>query len=298
MNVMIIDDDKSIRTILNMLIHQNALGTVVAQVDNGYTAVSEIMQYQPDIVLIDLLLPGKDGIEIVQEAKQNGYQGKVVMISCVEDVEMISRAYENGVMFYINKPINAIETVSVLKNIKKMVDLEKSMYQIKNLVFSNQTAAVSSAVTQTYPQVQESIEEQLDSIFTEIGIIGLSGTDEIREVLLKIYQRQNENNKNNKYHLKDIYLEVCENLNEEGTLLVKQKNMEQRIRRTIQKALSNIAEMGCEDYYNPIFTKYANVLFDFKQVRQEMQHIKDAQAYAGKINTKKFMEGILSKVDS
>ena len=144
--------------------------------------------------------------------------------------------------------------------------------------------------------VHQGIEERLYEIFTELGIVGFSGTEEILEVLKCIYRIQKLDEKSI-YHLKDIYREVCIKLYGDENRAIVQKNMEQRIRRTIQKALGNIAEIGCEDYYDPIFTKYANVLFDFKQVRQEMQHIKDPHAYSGKINTKKFMKGILSRVD-
>ncbi|MDO4169980.1 MAG: response regulator [Lachnospiraceae bacterium] len=285
---MIIDDDKSARTLLNSLVTRNQLGTVIAQLEEGTNAVEDILFYDPDILLIDLLLPGKDGIEIVTEVMENGYQGKVVMISCVEDADLISEAYKSGIVFYMNKPINQIETVSVLQNVIKMLELERSMIQIKSVILQlDETPSVVET---------KDIEQQLDEIFMEIGMVGLSGTEEIREVLKMIYRIQKQEHRKN-YHLKDVYMEVSKKLYGEKELKVKQKSMEQRIRRTIQKVLSNLAELGCEDYYDPIFTCYANSLFDFREIRQAMQHIKDPQAYAGKINTKKFMEGILSRVD-
>lgn len=289
MNYMIIDDDKSIRTILSLLIRQNQLGHVIAQLDSGENAVDDILFYRPDILLVDLLLPAKEGIEIVSEAIQRGFTGKIIMISRVEDAEMVSRAYESGVMFYINKPINAIETVTILQNVKKMIELEQSMNTIKSVLMH--TAVVPESV---HVQAQD-VDMKIDDIFTEIGIIGFSGTEETKEVIKAIYHTQ-QSGKVYKYRLKDIYESVCMKIHGEENLKINTKNMEQRIRRTIQRALVNIAEMGCEDYYDPTFTKYANSLFDFKQVRQEMQHIKDSKAYAGKINTKKFMEGVLARI--
>ncbi|MEE1313015.1 MAG: response regulator [Lachnospiraceae bacterium] len=289
MNFMIIDDDKSVRMILSLLIQKHKLGTVTAQLGSGNNAVEDILFYHPDILLVDLLLPGKEGIEIVHEAVNKGFQGKIVMISCVEDEEMISRAYEFGVMFYISKPINAIETASVLGHVKKMIELERSITMIKSVIFQCEMRQGMD------DKKRIDIDEKIDTVFTEIGIIGLSGTEEIKEVLKEVYQTQ-KSNRMQKYRLKDIYKDVCKRLYGEDHLSMNQKNMEQRIRRTIQKALSNVAEIGCEDYYDPIFSKYSNCLFDFKQVRQEMQHIKDTKAYAGKINTKKFVEGILSKI--
>lgn len=291
MNFVIIDDDKSIRTIISMLIRQGELGNVIAQLESGENAVEDVMFYHPDILIVDLLLPGKDGVQIVTELISRGFKGKIIMISCVEDEEMVSKAYEAGVMFYIYKPINAIETTTVLTNVKRMVELEESMYKIRNVLFETETQQAPKESS-----VNHNLKNKIDKVFSDIGLIGLSGTDEIREVLLEIYRIQKmEHHK--AYRLKDIYAKIIKDKYGEEGADINQKNMEQRIRRAIQKALANLAEIGCEDYYDPVFTRYANILFDFKQVRQEMAHIKDPETYSGKVNTKKFMEGILTKID-
>ena len=72
--------------------------------------------------------------------------------------------------------------------------------------------------------------------------------------------------------------------------------MEQRIRRTIQKALANLAALGQEDPYNTKFTEYGTLLFDFPQVRQEMKYLDGLSKERGKISIKKFVEGVISKL--
>lgn len=290
MNCMIIDDDKSNRTILSLLIRQNYLGNLVAQLESDENAIEDILFYRPDILFIDFMMSERKGLEIIREVIRKGYMGKIIVVSAVKEESVIAQAYEDGILFYIQKPVNTTEVISILNSTKKMIELERSMSQIKGIIFQ------TDQDVEKVKAVKQDIGERLYDIFTEIGIIGLSGTEEIREVLKSIYRIQKLDQKQ-KYHLKDVYQEVCVKMHGDTNQVIAQKNMEQRIRRTIQKALGNIAEMGCEDYYDPIFTKYANVLFDFKQVRQEMQHVKDPRAYAGKINTKKFMEGILSRVD-
>ena len=74
------------------------------------------------------------------------------------------------------------------------------------------------------------------------------------------------------------------------------KALEQRIRRIMQKALDNIAHMGAEDYYDPIFADYANLLFDFGQVRIKMRNLKDQSGEPGRISSKKFIEGFLLRM--
>ena len=56
--------------------------------------------------------------------------------------------------------------------------------------------------------------------------------------------------------------------------------------------------MGLDDYYNAKFTEYSTLLFDFKQVKQEMNYIENRSKYRGKINIRKFIEGIISKIDA
>lgn len=54
---------------------------------------------------------------------------------------------------------------------------------------------------------------------------------------------------------------------------------------------------GSEDFYDEIFTEYASRLFDFGQVQQEMRMLQGKGSQSGKINTKKFFEGILLKLE-
>jgi len=71
------------------------------------------------------------------------------------------------------------------------------------------------------------------------------------------------------------------------------KAMEQRIRRTINKGLSNVANLGIEDYLNETFVNYSNTLFDFDQVRLEMECVRGKKTSGGKINIKKFLDNLL-----
>ncbi|MCO6062872.1 glutamine utilization two-component system response regulator GlnL, partial [Pseudomonas sp. MOB-449] len=78
------------------------------------------------ILLIDLLMPGRDGIETIRQI-QNTYSGKIVMISQVEAKEMVGEAYSLGIEYFIHKPINRIEIVTVLQKVKERIELEHSI---------------------------------------------------------------------------------------------------------------------------------------------------------------------------
>lgn len=284
----IIDDDISICKILEQIIKKNSLGQVIKILTSGTNAIETIINLNPDIVLIDLLLPEIDGIGIIKSVYRLNYSGKIIMISQVEDKEMISNAYTNGAYFYINKPINVVEVISVINNVKKQIDLENSISIIKNII-SNEK------IDDFKIKSNKSIEEKILNIFLDIDIAGTSGSEELKLVILEIIKVKKEN-KSKPYHLKQIYSEVSKKLYGSDLAVINRKAMEQRIRRSIYKAMVTVANLGIKDSSNDIYTKYSSSLFDTLQLKREMDHIGNISKTPGKISTKKFMEGILSKI--
>ena len=69
---MIIDDDPSVRVMLKQIIEKNKLGKVVADLSAGTHGPEEILFYDPDVVLIDYLLPGMDGVAVMEAALGQG----------------------------------------------------------------------------------------------------------------------------------------------------------------------------------------------------------------------------------
>ena len=125
-------------------------------------------------------------------------------------------------------------------------------------------------------------------MFTEIGILGVSGSEELLWLLRRI-------SKGPKTDLDALYRELLEEKNgscDEASL----RALRQRVRRLAQRALSTVAELGSEDYANAVFTEYRSLLFDFREVRQQMRCIKDPREIPGRINTKKFIFGLASRL--
>ncbi|AGF55386.1 two-component system response regulator YcbB [Clostridium saccharoperbutylacetonicum] len=287
----VIDDDIAICKILEQTIKKNQLGRVLSILTTGKNAKDVILKINPDIVLIDLLLPEVDGIEIVKNIIWSGYKGKVIMISQVEEGEMISNAYKSGILFYINKPINMIETISVITNVKKQVELEKSISMIKSVVFQENIEKNQSAKKES----EDSLEDKLMSIFSDINIVGTAGVDELKLVILNIVSKK-QVSPSKPYQLKGVYMDVARELYGDMLASINCKSMEQRIRRTITKAMTSLASFGIENEENSLYKEYAYSLFDIKQVKQEIKHLKHPSFIQGKINTKKFIEGILIKI--
>lgn len=287
----IIDDDIAICKILEQTIKKNQLGKVISILTTGKEAQDIIIKLNPDIVLIDLLLPEVDGIEIVRNTVNDGYNGKIIMLSQVEEIDMISNAYKSGILFYLNKPINMIETISVINNVKKQVELEKSISAIKSLVLQEGIKTVK----EVNKEIEYSKEERLIHIFSDLNIIGTAGVEELKLVILAIIDKK-QINSSKPYQLKEIYMDVSKRLYGDSLAVINFRSMEQRIRRTITKAMTSIAGLGLKDKNNIIYNEYSSALFEIEQVEQEMKYLINSSVSQGKINTKKFIEGVLIKM--
>lgn len=286
---LIVDDDINICKMLAYLIKKNNLGRVVEELHSGQYAVDEILLFNPDIVLIDLLLPYKDGIEIINLARGRGFKGKFIMISQVEDANMISKAYQSGIIFFINKPINNIEAFNVIKGVCKTIDLEQSVALIKNAVLDIKVP--SDVVT----PLEESLNSQITKIFKDLGITGETGSNELKKLLFKIIKIK-QISPNQKYQLQRLYESIAEEASFNNNISISKRSIEKRIRRVIQKALRNLAAHGYDDYYSLKFTEYSSLLFNYKQVKQEIKYIDNPNLEHGKISIKKFLEGFIAKL--
>ncbi len=125
MRIYIAEDDPSVIGVLEDILESSALGRVCGASEEGAPDPERIMALDPDLVLVDLLMPGRDGIQLVRELKELGSRAKFVMISQVSAKELIAKAYQAGVEFFIQKPINLIEVRQVVGNVIRQMENER-----------------------------------------------------------------------------------------------------------------------------------------------------------------------------
>ena len=287
----IVDDDIGIRKVLANIITSKGLGRIIGEAEDGPTAYRSIMELNPDIVLMDLLIPGSDGIETIRSLKQEGCTSCFIMISQVDAKEMVSMAYESGIEFYIKKPINVIEVLSVIDRVREMINLKKSLTIIHRTV-----EELSPRDGDAKPAKFGPAEDSIDTILSDLGITGEAGSIDIRKIVEIILQKKATSGRYFNYKLSNMYELLSKHYHSEGQTEQSSagvKAIEQRIRRAVSKALQNIATMGIENPNDQKFTRYSTSLFDFKEVKQEMDLLRERSCYHGKINVKKFLEGIV-----
>ena len=101
--ILLIEDDMALANLYKMELESK--GNIVVHVAEGSQAVDSVRQNTPDIVLLDVMLPGKNGLEILQEIRDSAdIKGvKVIMLTNFGNEENVSTALELGALDYIMK---------------------------------------------------------------------------------------------------------------------------------------------------------------------------------------------------
>ncbi len=125
MNVLIADDEQIVLEGLKYIIDWNGLGfSICATAANGQEALEKIMELRPDLVLMDIKMPKKNGIEVVQAAVEQGFKGKFIILSGLSDFKMAQTAMRYGVDFYLTKPIDEEELEKSVTTVRGLIEAE------------------------------------------------------------------------------------------------------------------------------------------------------------------------------
>jgi len=124
--VLIIDDD----TLLVRLIEHNLsqIETEVLKADSGYEGISLVRTQQPDLVILDIVLPDIDGWDVLQRIRQIS-KVPILMLTIKENEEDIVRALDTGADDYVTKPVGMRELVARVQAIFRRAKLYESREQ-------------------------------------------------------------------------------------------------------------------------------------------------------------------------
>jgi two-component system response regulator YcbB len=298
MRFFLVDDDEAIRSMLTEIIEDYDLGEVVGEADNGAAIDGQLLTSKAvDILIIDLLMPVKDGIETVRDLNDS-FTGKIVMLSQVEDKEMIGNAYLLGVHFYITKPLNRLEVLGVIQNLTEHIRLQAFIGNIeKNLTLLHVNKPAQSP--NSIPADNQHIIRTGQYLLTELGMIGESGGGDLLAILEYLLHCENNLLFGHEIpSLKDIFNHVAiKRLGlsspDEKAIKKEAKALEQRLRRTIFQGLMHLASLGITDYTNPKFEEFAPKFFDFTEIRKMMLHLQNNMRPSisdSRINIKRFVK--------
>ena len=273
MKFFILDNDMETIRILDRVIEDKELGEIVGKEEDGEIGLARIRTTTPDIAIISLLIPKVDGLTVVKQIKEEHPDIQFIVLSESYTKSTVELAYRNGVEYYIHKPIDPIGIEIIIKRVIDRIEANRKVSKIQELFYKKQK---EETVT-----LKGFCEQCINSVLIKLGIISEKGSEDIIKICKYIIESG--------ININNITLkELCDRFTDNP------RSMEQRMRRSIAIGMSNIANLGLEDYMNETFIEYSNSLFNFEQVRFEMEYIRGKADKGGAINVKKFIAGLIS----
>jgi two-component system chemotaxis response regulator CheY len=114
--VLIVDDAAFMRNMLKDILVKEG-HQVVAEATNGEEAVLKYKQYHPDLVLMDIVMPGMDGIETVKALMSEDPAAKIIMCSALGQQQMVIEALQAGAKDFIVKPFQPVMIAETVKKV-------------------------------------------------------------------------------------------------------------------------------------------------------------------------------------
>lgn len=175
--ILIVDDDMTMRELMKDALVRDDY--IIEEVDNGLDALAAVKNSEPDMILLDVKMPGMSGFEVCSEIRTNlNMQGiSVVMVTDLEDSESIEKAFSLGATAFINKPINSItfryQIQYLLKARNAFVELKEREIHLE---YMERISRILAQSKNRDAILQEALEEMLD-IFSADRVFIISSLD-------------------------------------------------------------------------------------------------------------------------
>ena len=182
--IFLVDDDDLIVSMLTRALKKE--GYEVHSDHGTEDVMLKIRSWDPDIVILDINLPGRSGVDILQEVKTH-LDSEVVMLTADDTAETAVRAMKLGAADYFTKPFNMDEVKIVLSNIEEKIRLRHEVDYLRKVtheLFEKEIVGNSKAIQ----EISDKAEKLIDSRVPTILVTGESGTG--KELLARYVHRR------------------------------------------------------------------------------------------------------------
>jgi NarL family two-component system response regulator LiaR len=148
--VMIVDDHAVVRSGLSAFLSVYPDLEMVGEAESGEDALARVGLLQPDVILMDLMMPGMDGVQTTRAVKQKYPQIQIVALTSFKEENMVQGALQAGAMGYLLKNVSATELSSAIRSANA-----------RRMTLSSEAAEVLvQAATQTVPASDDLTERE------------------------------------------------------------------------------------------------------------------------------------------
>ena len=141
-NVMLVDDHAVVRMGFKMLLETAADIKVIAEAENGETAIKAYMEHKPNIVVMDITMPGMGGLEAIERILAKDSNARILVLSAHEDSVHPKRVLNAGAMGYLTKRSAAEELIKAIRMVasgKKYIEASVAQQMAIQQLSGNQS---------------------------------------------------------------------------------------------------------------------------------------------------------------
>ncbi len=179
LSVLVADDNPIIRKIYQKRLQETNHDVTI--VNDGLQAIHEIEKRHFDVVLTDLVMPGVDGLGLLQSIKDKDPSTEVIVITGKSSIDTAVKAIKKGAIDYLEKPINFDELFLRLNKIEEMKSIIKNAEDLRDAMEFTESSAA-----QTIQQLEESLikaQQKQSSINSLAKDNSLSDSEKIVQII-------------------------------------------------------------------------------------------------------------------
>ena len=145
--IMVVDDNKEFVKLINMYINSQKDMVALESLYDGTNVISTIKQSKPDVLLLDVVMPEKDGLTVLEELSDEVGVEKplIVIMSAIGQEKVTQKAISLGATYYVVKPFDMITLIDRVRDILKEKDEVKEEYMV---AYGNKNLPLEVRVTQ------------------------------------------------------------------------------------------------------------------------------------------------------
>ena len=168
-NIWVLDDDQSIRWVIEKALNRN--GYIVKTFDSVEDAMDLIGTSNPDLILSDVRMPGKSGLDFLEIVKRDNPQIPVIIMTAYSDVETTVDSYKAGAYEYISKPFDINDLLKIVNKASSSTKVLKTDEEKKIVSkFRKEMKIYNEKVSQWRKSVSMIKFKELRKLYNEAGI--------------------------------------------------------------------------------------------------------------------------------
>jgi len=168
-HLLLVDDDAN--TLASLSRAFRLAGHEATVCDNAARAVELLRTEQFDVIFSDVVMPGKSGLEFLEEIKRAGVKAPVILISGQANIEMAVRATKLGALDFLEKPLSTDKLLVTVENALRLSRLEDENRELKRRLGKHQLVGSGAAMKKLLAQI-----DKVAGSETRVCILGETGT--------------------------------------------------------------------------------------------------------------------------